>query len=104
MIEQTQIKNKRGRTKRGGFQNMSPEKRREIARKGGAAVPAHKRKFSTDREFASRVGTIGGASVKTGNRSFSKNKELAKEAGRIGGLKSSENKKKRKEASLCAQL
>lgn len=43
-----------------GFAAMSPEKRREIASKGGASVPADKRTFSKDRELAARAGGKGG--------------------------------------------
>lgn len=39
---------------------MSPEKHREIARKGGAAMPAHKRAFAKDRELAASAGRKGG--------------------------------------------
>jgi general stress protein YciG len=43
-----------------GFAGMSPEKRREIARKGGASVPDAKRSFSKDRELAKEAGRKGG--------------------------------------------
>ena len=39
---------------------MTPEKRREIATKGGAGVPAEKRAFSRDRELAAEAGRKGG--------------------------------------------
>ena len=45
-----------------GFAVMSPEKRRAIARKGGAAVPAEKRSFSKNHDLAVRAGSIGGKS------------------------------------------
>lgn len=51
-----------------GFASMSPERRREIARKGGASVPAHRRSFSRDRDLAAAAGAKGG-SVKPGARS-----------------------------------
>jgi len=44
-----------------GFASMSPEKQREIASKGGRAVPAEKRSFSQDRDLASTAGRKGGA-------------------------------------------
>ena len=44
-----------------GFAALSPERRREIAAKGGASVPADRRSFSQDRDLAARAGTIGGA-------------------------------------------
>lgn len=43
-----------------GFAAMSPEKRREIARKGGSSVPSHKRSFATNRDLASSAGRTGG--------------------------------------------
>lgn len=48
-------------TNKRGFGGMSPEKRREIAAKGGRSIPAHKRSFSRDAELASRAGRIGGS-------------------------------------------
>lgn len=51
-------------TKR-GFAAMDPEKRREIARKGGASVPGEKRSFTRDRDLAANAGRKGG----TANRS-----------------------------------
>lgn len=53
---------------RKGFASMSPERRRAIAAKGGAAVPANKRSFSQDRDLAQRAGAIGGASSHAGGR------------------------------------
>jgi general stress protein YciG len=47
-------------TSKRGFASMSLEKRTEIARKGGAAVPAEKRAFSKDSALASRAGRMGG--------------------------------------------
>lgn len=44
-----------------GFAAMSPEKRREIAAKGGAAVPAEKRSFAQSRDLAARAGRVGGS-------------------------------------------
>jgi hypothetical protein len=35
---------------RRGFAAMDPERRREIARKGGASVPSEKRSFAKDRD------------------------------------------------------
>lgn len=45
---------------RRGFAAMDPEKRRAISAMGGAAIPAHKRTFSKDRQLASDAGRIGG--------------------------------------------
>lgn len=43
-----------------GFAAMTPERRAEIARMGGAAVPAEKRGFSQNRTTASEAGRKGG--------------------------------------------
>lgn len=53
---------------RRGFAAMSPEMRREIARKGGASVPHHKRTFSRDRDLAATAGRAGGESSRGGGR------------------------------------
>ena len=44
---------------------MDPERRREIARRGGASVPDEKRAFAQNRDLAADAGRKGG-SVKTG--------------------------------------
>lgn len=44
-----------------GFASMSPERRTEIARKGGAAVPAEKRSFAQNKELAQEAGRRGGS-------------------------------------------
>lgn len=44
---------------------MSPEKRREISAKGGAATPPEKRSFSTDKSLAQSAGAKGGAASRT---------------------------------------
>jgi len=49
-----------------GFATMSVERRREIAAKGGASVPAEKRAFSRDFKLAERAGAAGGAAQRTG--------------------------------------
>lgn len=43
-----------------GLAAISPERRREIAMKGGAAVPAEKRAFSKNRALAAEAGALGG--------------------------------------------
>jgi len=43
-----------------GFAAMPPERRLEIARKGGASVPADKRSFAKDRDLAASAGRKGG--------------------------------------------
>jgi general stress protein YciG len=42
-----------------GFAAMTPERRSEIARMGGVAVPAEKRAFS-DTDLARKAGSVGG--------------------------------------------
>ncbi|GAA0394659.1 hypothetical protein GCM10009093_21540 [Brevundimonas terrae] len=44
-----------------GFASLSPERRVEIARKGGGSVPAEKRSFSQNRTLARTAGAKGGA-------------------------------------------
>jgi general stress protein YciG len=51
-----------------GFAAMSLEKRREIAARGGAAVPDHKRSFSQDRDLAAAAGRRGGEASAGGGR------------------------------------
>jgi general stress protein YciG len=51
-----------------GFLAMDPEKRREIARKGGAAVNPLNRSFSKDRDLATSAGRKGGQASHGGGR------------------------------------
>jgi uncharacterized protein len=51
-----------------GFAAMDPDRRREIAARGGASVPADKRSFSQDRGLASNAGAKGGAASRGGGR------------------------------------
>lgn len=53
---------------RRGFAAMDPERRREIAKRGGAAVPAEKRSFSKNAGLASAAGKKGGATSRGGGR------------------------------------
>lgn len=53
---------------RRGFAAMSPEKQREIARKGGASVPDEKRSFSQNRDLAATAGQKGGQASHGGGR------------------------------------
>lgn len=46
---------------RRGFASMDPDRRREIARKGGASVPANKRSFSRSADLAATAGQKGGS-------------------------------------------
>ena len=43
-----------------GFAAMSPERRTEIARMGGASIPAEKRAFSLNKQLAQDAGRKGG--------------------------------------------
>lgn len=67
-----------------GFALLSPERRRELASKGGKSVPAESRGFS-NKDVASKAGKKGGKSVNPQNRAFSRNPELARKAGKKGG-------------------
>ena len=71
-----------------GFAGMTPEKRKEIATKGGKSVPAEKRAFSQNRALASRAGVKGGKAARPNKRSFTMDTDLASRAGKIGGAKS----------------
>jgi hypothetical protein len=51
-----------------GFARLSPERRREIARLGGAAIPPEKRSWSTDRALAAAAGRKGGAISRRGRK------------------------------------
>jgi general stress protein YciG len=43
-----------------GFASMSPERRQELARKGGKSVPVEKRAFSVNHSLAASAGRKGG--------------------------------------------
>jgi len=47
-----------------GFASLSAERRLQIARKGGASVPADKRAFAQNRHLARSAGAKGGAARK----------------------------------------
>lgn len=51
-----------------GFAAMTPERRREIARKGGHSVPPDKRSFHTHAGLAAAAGTKGGMASRGGPR------------------------------------
>jgi general stress protein YciG len=51
-----------------GFACMDPERRREIARRGGAAVSPDNRSFSKNRDLAASAGQKGGAASRGGGR------------------------------------
>lgn len=48
-----------------GFAKLSPERRREIARKGGLSVEPQERAFSRSPDLAARAGRLGGETRKT---------------------------------------
>jgi general stress protein YciG len=68
-----------------GFASMSPERHREIAKKGGKAVPAEKRSYSQNHDLAAAAGRKGGQSVDPKKRTFSTDRALAASAGAKGG-------------------
>jgi general stress protein YciG len=68
-----------------GFASMSPEKRSEIARKGGRSVPAEKRSYSQNHDLAAKAGQKGGKAVDPKKRTFSTDRALAVAAGKKGG-------------------
>lgn len=53
---------------RRGFAALTPERRAEISRKGGASIPAHKRAFAVNRDLAATAGKAGGAASRGGGR------------------------------------
>jgi hypothetical protein len=61
---------------RRGFAAMSPERRREIARKGGASVPSEKRSFAKNRDLAKSAGSKGGTASRGGGRHPRKRKAV----------------------------
>jgi len=75
-----------------GFASMTPEKRREIAIKGGKSVPKEKRAYSVNRDLAAKAGAKGGKASRPEKRSFSMDPALASRAGKIGGAKSRKKK------------
>jgi len=53
---------------RRGFAVMDPEKRKAIAKKGGASVHPTQRSFAKDRALAREAGSKGGAAGRGGGR------------------------------------
>lgn len=70
-----------------GFAGMSPEKRREAARKGGQSVPKEKRTFSQSADIARKAGTKGGKNVAPEKRAFSVDNDLAVKAAKLSAAK-----------------
>jgi general stress protein YciG len=64
-----------------GFALMSPEKLREIAKKGGKSVPPEKRIFSQNAEHAAKCGQKGGKNGDPAKRTFAVSPEIASRAG-----------------------
>lgn len=64
LIEEALPTRKRGR----GFAGMTPERRREVAAKGGSSVKPHNRSFARDNALASRAGALGGQKSAGGGR------------------------------------
>ena len=60
-----------------GFAAMDPDKRREVARKGGASVPAAKRSFARVRDLAASAGSKGGEASRGGGRKAKASKQAA---------------------------
>lgn len=54
---------KSGKSRR-GFASMTPERRREIASKGGKSVKPENRAYSRDKDLASRAGRKGGLALR----------------------------------------
>lgn len=62
---------------RRGFAGMDPDRRRELARKGGRACPNEKRPFAADHDLAVAAAQKGGASRPADQRAFARDHELA---------------------------
>jgi general stress protein YciG len=78
-----------------GFAGMDADKRRAIAKKGGASVPREKRSFAQNPVLAAHAGRKGGLAVPPAARSFFANRDLASEAGRKGGQASQTERRRR---------
>ena len=55
-----------------GFAAMSPERRREIAAKGGASLSPDQRSFSKNKDLAASAGRTGGQTSRGGGRKAAK--------------------------------
>ena len=78
-----------------GFAGMDADKRRAIAKKGGASVPHEKRSFAQNPALAAHAGRKGGLAVAPEARSFSSNRDLAAQAGRKGGQATQTERRRR---------
>jgi general stress protein YciG len=70
-----------------GFAGMTPERRKEVAAKGGKSVKPENRSFATNRDLASKAGRKGGAKTRPEKRAFHMDRELASRAGKKGAPK-----------------
>ena len=70
-----------------GFASLTPEKRREIASKGGKAGKPENRAFSVNRALAAEAGRRSGSANRPSKRSFSMDRDLASRAGKLGAPK-----------------
>jgi general stress protein YciG len=76
------MQSKQEETKRKrGFALMSPDKLKEIAKKGGKSVPPEKRTFSQDPEHAAKCGQKGGKGGSPAKRTFAISPDIASKAG-----------------------
>jgi general stress protein YciG len=66
---------------------MTPERRKEVAAKGGKSVKPENRSFTTNRDLASKAGKKGGAKNRPEKRAFHMDRELASRAGKKGAPK-----------------
>ena len=57
-----------GKPSRRGFAAMDPERRREIARRGGASVPSDKAQLRPGPALAANAGRKGGSASRGGGR------------------------------------
>lgn len=82
-----------------GFASMTPERRREIASRGGKSVSPANRAFARNPELATEAGRKGGQNLAPEARAYSKDRGLASAAGKKGGAISGA---KRHEAAVAA--
>lgn len=55
---------KKSQVHKRGFASMTPERRREIASKGGKSVKPENRAYARDKDLASRSGRKGGLALR----------------------------------------
>ena len=64
---------------------MTPERRKEIASRGGKSVSPANRAFARNPELATEAGRKGGQNLAPEARAYSKDRDLASAAGKKGG-------------------